>query len=314
MITPIRPSDYRLLHRFAFEEDSAAFEEIVRRHGGMARGVCRRVLGPTGDADDAAQAAFLSLAKNSRPLIERLGPGGSLAGWIYRVAVNAALQQRRASKARRRRETTVMRERESWSESATAVVERSEMLVVLDEELKELPSRYRTPLVLCHLEGKTQHEAAEQLGLSYGTLRRRLDRGRKLLKARIGRRGVVSSSAMIALIWKASAVEAAPTPDRFVKAVAEGLKSPPPGPVAVVRPRVPSSSHMPTIQTGLLKPLSATTYSVLLAAVLLAMALPPVISMISSAGSAGSSSPATSADHPSPSWKVFSGPAQRSAV
>jgi len=313
MISPVRPSDYRLLHRFAFEEDTAAFEELVRRHGGMARGVCRRVLGPAGDADDAAQAAFLSLAKNARPLIDRLGPGGSLAGWIYRVAVNAALQQRRASKARRRRETTVMREREACSESTTAVVERSEMLVVLDEELKELPSRYRTPLVLCHLEGKTQHEAAEQLGLSYGTLRRRLDRGRKLLKARIGRRGVVTSSAMIALIWKASAVEAATVPGKFVKAVSEILKSPPSGPVAVLRPRVPSSSHIPTIQPSLFKPLSATTYSLLLAAVLIAMALPPVISMITSADSSGASGPSTSVDQPS-SWRVFSGSQQRSAV
>jgi hypothetical protein len=119
---------------------------------------------------------------------------------------------------------------------------------------------------------------------------------------------------MIALVWKASAVEAAPTPDRFVSAVAEGLKSPPSGPVAVVRPRVPSASHIPTVGTGLLRPLSATTYSMILAAVLIAMALPPVISMIASAGSSGAAGPSTSVDHPSPSWKVFSGPSQRSAV
>src|SRR5690606_30748768 len=99
-----------------------------------------------------------------------------LAGWLYRVAVNTALQQRRASKARRRREQTVFRERDVHAAGVAAGVEQAELLVVLDEELKELPLAYRTPLVLCHLEGKTQHEAAEVLGLSYGTLRRRLDR------------------------------------------------------------------------------------------------------------------------------------------
>jgi RNA polymerase sigma factor (sigma-70 family) len=312
MITPIRPSDYRLLHRFAFEEDSAAFEELVRRHGGMARGVCRRVLGPAGDADDAAQAAFLSLAKNARPLIARLGPSGSLAGWLYRVAVNAALQQRRASKARRRREATVVREKEAWTEAVTASVERSEMLVVLDEELKELPPRYRTPLVLCHLEGKTQHEAAEQLGLSYGTLRRRLDRGRKLLRARVGRRGVISSSAMIALIWKATAVEASTVPEGFFTKVAGALTTAPEGPVSLVRPRVPSSSHIPTVGAGLLKPLSTTTYSVLLAAVLIAMAIPPVVSVFASAGASETSS---RVDRPSePSHLFPSSRMNRSAV
>ncbi|MDQ3330047.1 MAG: sigma-70 family RNA polymerase sigma factor [Planctomycetota bacterium] len=312
MIAPVRPSDYRLLHRFAFEEDSAAFEELVRRHGGMARGVCRRVLGPAGDADDAAQAAFLSLAQNARPLISRLGPSGSLAGWLYRVAVNAALQQRRASKARRRREATVVREKEPWSEGATSVVERSELLVVLDEELKELPSRYRTPLVLCHLEGKTQHEAAEQLGLSYGTLRRRLDRGRKLLRARIGRRGMISSSAMIALIWKSSAVESSTVPARFVASVAKAVKQPATGPVAVVRPRVTAAGHIPRSAARLSTSLSATAYSILLAAVLTAMVIPPVVSMIASAGSSGSSH---NVDRPSEPLRLWpSGPVNRSAV
>ncbi|MGC1276049.1 MAG: hypothetical protein WBC44_20285, partial [Planctomycetaceae bacterium] len=84
MISPVPVSDYVLLRRFAFDGDDDAFEELVRRHTAMARGVCRRVLGPAGDADAAAQSAFLSLATHARPLAGRLGPTGSLAGWLYR--------------------------------------------------------------------------------------------------------------------------------------------------------------------------------------------------------------------------------------
>lgn len=282
MITPIRPSDNRLLRRFAVEGDEAAFEELVRRHAGMTRAVCRRVLGPSGDADDAAQTAFVSLAKHAKPLAERLGPTGSLAGWLYRVAVNAALQQRRAARSRRRREAIVVRDREPSADGVMAGVEHSELLHVLDEELKELPSRYRTPLVLCHLEGKTQHEAAEQLGLSYGTLRRRLDRGRKLLKNRIGRRGVLASSALLAALLKSAAAQAS-VPPGFVAAMTATAAAGPTLPVAVLKPRVPTKGRVPRPTSGLPGTISATVYSLMLAALLTAMAIPPVVSLLASA-------------------------------
>lgn len=281
MITPIRPSDNRLLHRFAAEGDQSAFEEIVRRHAGMARAVCRRVLGPSGDADDAAQTAFVSLAKHAGPLADQLGSTGSLAGWLYRVAVNAALQQRRAARSRRRREAIVVRDREPAADGVMAGVEHSELLHVLDEELKELPQRYRTPLVLCHLEGKTQHEAAEQLGLTYGTLRRRLDRGRKLLKNRIGRRGVLASSALLAALLKAASTQAA-VPAGFIADVTATAASPA-APIAVLKPRVPTRGRLPRSAPQLPASVSATLYSLLLAALLTAMAIPPVVSLLASA-------------------------------
>lgn len=284
MISPVPACDYVLLRRFAFDGDDAAFEELVRRHTAMARGVCRRVLGPAGDADDAAQAAFLSLATHARPLAVRLGPTGSLAGWLYRVAVNAALQQRRSTKARRRRETKVVREREDRQDGVVGRVEHSELLAVLDEELKELPPRYRTPLVLCHLEGKTQHEAATQLGLSYGTLRRRLDRGRKLLRSQLWRRGVAATSALLALLWKSTSAQAASGASQFVDGVLAAAKGGS-SPVALVRPRVASAGRVPRskppVKAG---SISGTVYSALLAAVVIAMAVPPVVSAMTTTG------------------------------
>ena len=311
MITPVRPSDYRLLHRFAFDDDEGAFEELVRRHAEMARGVCRRVLGPAGDADDAAQAAFLSLAQHARPLAVRLGPSGSLAGWLYRVAVNAALQQRRASKARRRREVAVIREREQTSDGVTCAVEQAELLAVLDEELKSLPQRYRTPLVLCHLEGKTQHEAAEELGLSYGTFRRRLDRGRKLLRARIKRRGVLATSVGILCVLQKSVAEAAGSSADLIASISAAVKDVPP-PVSVVRPRVASSGRVPGPTVRRPGSIPVSVYVVLLATLLVAMAVPPVVSRIASAGN---SAPSADADRPAaPSSALPSTSHHRSAV
>jgi RNA polymerase sigma factor (sigma-70 family) len=314
MITPVRPSDYRLLHRFAFEADEEAFEELVERHAGMTRAVCRRVLGPAGDADDAAQTAFASLAKNAAALAVKLGPSGSLAGWLYRVAVNAALQQRRAAKARRRREATVVREREP-AEGVATEVEHADLLRVLDEELKELPASYRTPLVLCHLEGKTQHEAAEQLGLSYGTLRRRLDRGKKLLRARIGRRGAVTTSAILAALLDSVTAKAGTVPTGFAQAVTASLTVGPPvakSPVALVRPRVASASRVPRPVSPFAGPIPATVYSLLLAALLTVMAIPPVVSLIASAGGPGS--PAGGYQPSVPSYGIPNGSLNRSAV
>lgn len=285
MISPAPVCDSVLLQRFAFDGDDAAFEELVRRHHAMARGVCRRVLGPAGDADDAAQSAFVSLATHARPLANRLGSTGSLAGWLYRVAVNAALQQRRATKARRRREMKVGREREGHTPRGDAQMERAELLEVLDEELKELPLRYRTPLVLCHLEGKTQHEAATQLGLSYGTLRRRLDRGRKLLRVQLSRRGIAATSTLLALLWKSTTAEAASESTRFVKDVLSATKGGS-SPVAVIRPRVATAGRVPQPPPSMTSSsISGTVYKALLAVVIIAAALPPVISAMTTSTS-----------------------------
>jgi hypothetical protein len=75
-----------------------------------------------------------------------------------------------------------------------------ELRSVLDEELARLPDRLRAPLVLCYLEGRTQDEAAVQLGQSKATCRRNLERGREVLGARLARRGITLSAALFALL------------------------------------------------------------------------------------------------------------------
>src|SRR5262249_59567975 len=75
-----------------------------------------------------------------------------------------------------------------------------ELRQILDEELNRLPERYRAPLVLCYLEGKTNEEAARQLGRPVGTVWYQLSRGRELLKGRLSRRGVGLSAVALGAV------------------------------------------------------------------------------------------------------------------
>src|SRR5262245_2233483 len=178
-----RLSDQQLLERFARQREAAAFEALLRRHGPLVWGVCRRVLGNWHDAEDAFQAAFLALAQRA----DSVGQSGSVGGWLHRVAYHAALKAR-AQAARRQRH-----DRRAGSPDLRDPLDdvtAREFLAVLDEEMQRLAERHRTPLVLCYLEGRTCDQAARQLGWSVRTLKRRLEQARTCLRERLGRRGL----------------------------------------------------------------------------------------------------------------------------
>jgi RNA polymerase sigma factor (sigma-70 family) len=171
-------TDAELLALHASERDADAFAILVRRHGPMVLGVCRRALGNSADADDAFQATFLALAKSGRRVND------SVPGWLFRVAV------RSSRKALRRHDRPVLKAEQADSEDPFASVEWRDLRRLIDEELDRLPANLQTPLVLCYLEGRTRDEAAQQLGWSLRTLHRRLDEGRKRLRERLSRRGI----------------------------------------------------------------------------------------------------------------------------
>jgi RNA polymerase sigma factor (sigma-70 family) len=175
--------DREVLGRFVADRDEAAFAELVRRHGGMVLGVCRRALGNTPDAEDACQATFLVLARKAAAVRR----GDAVGSWLYGVARRVALRLRTATARRRGREGPLA---ELPGPDTTAEATWRDGLRVLDEELSRLPDAYRAPLVLCYLEGRTQDEAARQLGWTIGTFRGRLERGRACLRTRLTRRGV----------------------------------------------------------------------------------------------------------------------------
>jgi RNA polymerase sigma factor (sigma-70 family) len=197
-------SDRQLLERFAERGDEAAFADILDRHGPMLLGLCRRQLGDAHLAEDVLQATFLVLARKAHSIRQR----ESLAGWLYGVAQRLTRHARRSEAARLRREQRAASEHGAASAGDPAW---DDLLRVLDEELQRLSERNRAPLLLCYLEGRTQDEAAQQLGWSLSTLRRRLEEGRELLRSRMTRRGATLGAGLFAGILAPSAARSALT-------------------------------------------------------------------------------------------------------
>lgn len=199
-----RSSDRELLRRYAHERDESAFATLVRRHGPLVLRVCQRVLHNWHDAEDAFQATFLVLARQAAARKWR----ASISTWLYLVAYRLALRIK-TSGARHSLES--MHALERSSEDPLAVVSGRELCGVLDEELSRLPENYRAPLVLCYLEGLTRDEAARQLDWSLGTFKRRLERGRAMLRQRLVRRGF-PLAAVLATVLGTEAVTRAALP------------------------------------------------------------------------------------------------------
>src|SRR5262245_1884580 len=89
-------TDGELLEAFAIRREGACFEALVRRHGPMVLGVCRRILRNPHDAEDAFQAVFLVLVRRADAV-----PRAAVANWLYGVAYRTALEARRAAARRR---------------------------------------------------------------------------------------------------------------------------------------------------------------------------------------------------------------------
>jgi RNA polymerase sigma factor (sigma-70 family) len=183
-------SDQELLGRFVLSQEESAFEQLVQRHAPMVMGVCRRILGNSPEAEDSFQAVFLILARKSPSLRK----DQSLGGWLYRVAVNAALESRNRAVTRQKYYDNLQMEQEIRQDEESHSEDSREVHSIIDAELNRLPEKYRSSLVLCYLEGLTYEQAASKLGLSYGGIKRRLDRARDLLRIRLERKGVAFTS------------------------------------------------------------------------------------------------------------------------
>jgi RNA polymerase sigma factor (sigma-70 family) len=185
-------TDAQLLASYVARRDEAAFEALVRRHGSMVLGVCRRIVGNVHDAEDAFQATFLVLVRKAASI----GARDAVGNWLFGVAYRAALKARAAAVRRKAREKQV----EQMPERATDPCEVwNDLRPLLDRALDRLPAKYRAAIILCDLEAKTRRDAARELGLAEGTLSSRLAAGRKLLASRLARRGVALSAGVLAV-------------------------------------------------------------------------------------------------------------------
>jgi zinc protease len=198
-------SEAQLLDRFIARGDETAFEAILLRHGPMVLGVCRRVLDDPHDVDDAFQATFLILVKKAGSIRDR----DVLGTWLYGVARRVAVRARANARRRRACERSAA-EGNGVADPRADRPGADELRSLIDDELERLPERYRAPLVLCDLEGRTHEQAAAQLRCPVGTVKSRLSRGRERLRSRLARRGLAPSAGLLAATLAPETASAVP--------------------------------------------------------------------------------------------------------
>jgi RNA polymerase sigma factor (sigma-70 family) len=253
-------TDGQLLEHFLGQRDDASFEALLRRHGPMVLGVCRRVLRNEADAADAFQATFLVLVRKAGSIV----PRGMVGNWLYGVAHNTARKAKAMNSKRRARE----REAGTRPRPEPPAEDWQKLQAVLDDELSRLPEKYRAPIVLCELEGKPIKEAARQLGWAQGTLAGRLSRGRNLLAKRVARHGMTLSGGAVAALAGGTASAGVPGPlvDSTVHAAAAFAAG-----QAAVAGAVPA--QVAALTEGVLKSMLLTKMKIATAVVLVAAAL-----------------------------------------
>lgn len=187
-------TDGQLLEQFVRQNESSAFEEIMRRHHAMVLGICHRILGNPHDAQDAFQATFLALSQKAKTM----KTWDNVGGWLYTVALNASckLKAKVDARAENQLEDVNVLEQPDHDTDRTW----AEIRPILDHELARLSEKYRLPIIYCYLEGKTYEETARYLRVPHSTVRIRLERAREMLKDRLTKRGVTVSVGILATL------------------------------------------------------------------------------------------------------------------
>jgi len=211
-------SDEDLIDRFLHGEKSdsqEAFRALVTRHGPMVLSICRCVLDLHQDAEDAFQATFLVLARKAATIRNRR----ALAGWLCEVARRMAVKAREHAVRQRNleRQVAAMSPRTIARNELELTASGNELRPILHAEVDRLPERYRVPVILSYLEGKTNEEVAELLEWPVGTVKGRLSRARELLRARLGRRGLALSTAFIVAALSRESASAGAVPTELVE-------------------------------------------------------------------------------------------------
>jgi RNA polymerase sigma factor (sigma-70 family) len=188
----MNPTDSELLKSFVDEKDEHSFESLVRRHGPMVLAACRRLTADEHLAQEAFQATFLVLSRKAGSLRN----SEVLASWLYQVAYRVTSRLRGTTAQRREKEIS-LEEVPDMPAPETDSSEWSELRPLLDEELNKMPAKYRSPLVLCFLEGKSNEEAAEILNWPAGSMSRRVAKAKELLRERLTGRGLVLTTTVL---------------------------------------------------------------------------------------------------------------------
>ena len=206
---------------------------MVQRHGPMVQRICRRILRNEQDVEDVFQATFLILARKAAGIAWQ----DSASGWLSAVARRLAMNVRSGAARQRRQETSItalaggpanghghLPEKFHPVVDASAELERRDLRRILDDELRHLPEKYRVPVILCYLEGRTHEEAARQLGWPAGSMSRRLDRARQMLRRRLAHRGLaIAAIGLVSAAFFAVSIGRVPDPSSGAAVVQKAM-------------------------------------------------------------------------------------------
>lgn len=210
------PTDAELIERFVVAHDQTAFAELVRRHSSVVLGVCRRVLHDPHEIEDVFQATFLVLVRDASHVRKRQ----SLASWLYGVAYRISL--RVARNKLRRRETMLVDETLIVDDTLGKMTDRHDQQLV-DIELNALPERYRQPLVMKYLSGRSVDQIATELGTTVGSVEGLLKRGKDELRRRLLQRGITLGTALAAIQITQQVAQASAADSMIELAIQAGL-------------------------------------------------------------------------------------------
>lgn len=183
------PADERSAgeHTVADEEWVApSWEEIVRENTDRVYRLAYRLTGNRADAEDLTQEVFVRVFRS----LHSYRPG-TFAGWLHRITTNLFLDGQRRKKRIRFDALGPAVERIAATTDSGSPERRYEHHNLdrdIQEALDGLKPQYRAPVVLCDIEGLSYEEIAEVLGISMGTVRSRIHRGRAQLRSTLAHR------------------------------------------------------------------------------------------------------------------------------
>jgi RNA polymerase sigma-70 factor, ECF subfamily len=176
--------------------DSAAFDQLYAEYHRLVYGLAYRFFGEREEAADVTQEVYLSIFRHVRSF----SGASALRTWIYRITVNTCLNRNRWWTRRKQQSMVPLKEASEdrgrpWPElrDPHASPEESAMRLEQGQQiqrmLNQLPKQQRAALILRDIEGLSYDEIAETMGISLGTVKSRISRGREQM--RLGLAGII---------------------------------------------------------------------------------------------------------------------------
>jgi RNA polymerase sigma factor (sigma-70 family) len=200
-------SDTQLLRDYSAQKSESGFGEIVHRHGDLVYSAALRQVESPDLAGEIAQRVFIDLSRKARSLAGSLREDASLAGWLYRATRYAALTLLREERRRHARESQVMQELHSVSESSP---DWDSVSPLLDEAISKLDEQERDALLLRFFKNQDFRAVGAALGVSDDTAQKRVARCLEKLRTALLRHGVTTTTTALAAALASQAVQAAP--------------------------------------------------------------------------------------------------------